>query len=85
MSLDYRNMVVIGFRNGIKEFKMLISEVNERYKTIFDAKNAVKIEGIEYNTKPKDGESEGTPKREAVVIQRLENIAYLNMQPLLMP
>jgi hypothetical protein len=78
-------MVVIGFRNGSKEFKMLSSEVNEKYKTIFDAKNTVKIEGIEYNTKPKDGESEGMPKREAAVIQRLENIAYLNMQPLLMP
>jgi hypothetical protein len=78
-------MLVIGFRNGIKEFKMLSSEANEKYKTIFDAKNTVKIEGIEYNTKPKDGESEGMPKREAAVIQRLENIAYLNMQPLLMP
>ena len=64
---------------------MLSSEVNEKYQTIFDAKNTVKIEGIEYNTKPKDGESEGMPKRETVVIQRLENIAYLNMQPLLMP
>ncbi len=78
-------MVVIGFRNGSKEFKMLSSEANEKYKAIFDAKNTVKIEGIEYNTKPKDGESEGMPKREAGVIQRLENIAYLNMQPLLMP
>jgi hypothetical protein len=78
-------MLVIGFRNGSKEFKMLSSEVNEKYKTVFDAKNTVKIEGIEYNTKPKDGESEGMPKREAVVIQRLENIAYLNMQPILMP
>jgi hypothetical protein len=47
-------MVVIGFRNGSKEFKMLSSEANEKYKAIFDAKNTVKIEGIEYNTKPKD-------------------------------
>jgi hypothetical protein len=78
-------MVVIGFRNGIKEFKMLSSEVNEKYKTIFDAKNSIKVDGIEYNTKPKDGETEGMPKREAVVIQKLENIAYLNLQPLLMP
>jgi hypothetical protein len=78
-------MLVVGFRNGSKEFKMLSSEANEKYKGIFDAKNTVKIEGIEYNTKPKDGESEGMPKREAAVIQRLENIAYLNMQPLLMP
>ena len=45
-------MVVIGFRNGIKEFKMLSSEVNEKYKTIFDAKNSIKVDGIEYNTKP---------------------------------
>jgi hypothetical protein len=83
--LDFRNIVVIGFRNGTKEFKMLSGEVNEKYKGIFDAKNAVKVEGIEYNTKPKDGESEGMPKRESVVIQRLDNIAYLNLQPLLMP
>ena len=72
-------MVVIGFRNGTKEFKMLSSEVNEKYKGIFDAKNAVKVEGIEYTTLPRDGESEGIPKREAAVAHRLENLAYLNL------
>ena len=75
---------MIGFRNGTKEFKLLSSDVNEKYKNILDSKNSIKVEGIEYNTKPKEEEKEGIPKREAIVVQRLENIAYLNMQPLLM-
>ncbi len=78
-------MIVIGFRNGPKDFKMLSSDVNERFKGIFDPKNAIKIEGIEYSLKPSEGESEGMPKREAVVAQKLENLAYLNLQPILMP
>ena len=81
----FRNLIVLGFRNGPKEFKMLSTEVNEKYKGIFDVKNSIKVEGIEYKTKPKEGEEESIPKREAVVIQKHENLAYFNLQPLLMP
>jgi hypothetical protein len=58
---------------------MLSSDINEKYKSVFDVKNAIKVEGIEYTTKPREGETEGMPKREATVAHRLENLAYLNI------
>jgi hypothetical protein len=60
--------------------------MHERYsKVIMDPKNVVKIDGIEYTTKPKDGETEGMPKRESIVVSKVENLIYVNAQPLLMP